>query len=231
MSDDTRPDRPGRSTESDAKAPITGAMPEGESAPDAGTKPESADRCSAPEVASDRDRGAEATAEGAVERAGVQRRGDRDPAGHVRRARHRRHLRLRRTDPDDRVPGRRRCPRTAGGGTRSTTGSVQARAELLRRDRRRSSSTAARSPSTSPAAHLATLVQHLRDDAHLRFEFCSSVSGVHYPADKGARAARGLPPAVDDPQPPDPARGLLPRRRPAHPVGGADLPDRRLARA
>ncbi len=33
--------------------------------------------------------------------------------------------------------------------------------------------------------HLAALVQHLRDDAYLRFEFCSSVSGVHYPADTG----------------------------------------------
>jgi NADH-quinone oxidoreductase subunit C len=32
--------------------------------------------------------------------------------------------------------------------------------------------------------HLADLVRYLRDDAHLRFEFCSSVSGVHYPADK-----------------------------------------------
>jgi NADH-quinone oxidoreductase subunit C len=35
------------------------------------------------------------------------------------------------------------------------------------------------------AAHLATLVRHLRDDPLLRFEFCSSVSGVHYPQDKG----------------------------------------------
>ena len=33
--------------------------------------------------------------------------------------------------------------------------------------------------------HLGSLVRHLRDDAHLRFEFCSSVSGVHYPADTG----------------------------------------------
>lgn len=33
--------------------------------------------------------------------------------------------------------------------------------------------------------HLATLVRHLRDDAYLRFELCSSVSGVHYPADAG----------------------------------------------
>jgi NADH-quinone oxidoreductase subunit C len=32
--------------------------------------------------------------------------------------------------------------------------------------------------------HLAELVRHLRDDAYLRFEFCSSVSGVHYPADQ-----------------------------------------------
>ena len=35
------------------------------------------------------------------------------------------------------------------------------------------------------AQHLAALVKHLRDDAYLRFEFCSSVSGVHYPADQG----------------------------------------------
>ncbi len=35
-------------------------------------------------------------------------------------------------------------------------------------------------------AHLATLARTLRDDAHLRFEFCSSISGVHYPADVGA---------------------------------------------
>ena len=33
--------------------------------------------------------------------------------------------------------------------------------------------------------HLAELVRHLRDDAYLRFEFCSGVSGVHYPEDTG----------------------------------------------
>ncbi|HYP43895.1 MAG TPA: NADH-quinone oxidoreductase subunit C [Propionibacteriaceae bacterium] len=33
--------------------------------------------------------------------------------------------------------------------------------------------------------HLPALVRHLRDDALLRFEFCSSVSGVNYPADQG----------------------------------------------
>lgn len=32
---------------------------------------------------------------------------------------------------------------------------------------------------------LGTLARHLRDDPHLRFELCSSVSGVHYPADSG----------------------------------------------
>jgi NADH-quinone oxidoreductase subunit C len=34
--------------------------------------------------------------------------------------------------------------------------------------------------------HLPALVRQLRDDPQLRFEFCSSVSGVHYPADVGA---------------------------------------------
>jgi NADH-quinone oxidoreductase subunit C len=32
--------------------------------------------------------------------------------------------------------------------------------------------------------HLVELVRNLRDDAYLRFEFCSGVSGVHYPADQ-----------------------------------------------
>lgn len=34
--------------------------------------------------------------------------------------------------------------------------------------------------------HIAEVMKNLRDDAHLRFEFCASVSGVHYPADTGA---------------------------------------------
>jgi NADH-quinone oxidoreductase subunit C len=34
-------------------------------------------------------------------------------------------------------------------------------------------------------AQLPMLVRHLRDDPHLRFEFCSGVSGVHYPGDAG----------------------------------------------
>ena len=34
-------------------------------------------------------------------------------------------------------------------------------------------------------AHLLSVVRQLRDDAQLRFEFCSGVSGVHYPAEEG----------------------------------------------
>lgn len=36
-----------------------------------------------------------------------------------------------------------------------------------------------------PREHLQAVVKQLRDDPHLRFEFCSSVSGVHYPTDTG----------------------------------------------
>ena len=96
---------------------------------------------------------------------------------------------------------------------------------------RRSSSTAARSPSSSAATTCWPWPQLLRDDAQLRFEFCSGVSGRALPRRRGPRAARGLPPALDDPQPPDPARGHLPRRRPARPVDRRGLPDQRLARA
>jgi NADH-quinone oxidoreductase subunit C len=34
--------------------------------------------------------------------------------------------------------------------------------------------------------HLVTVARALRDDPQLRFEFCSGVSGVHYPGDVGA---------------------------------------------
>jgi NADH-quinone oxidoreductase subunit C len=34
--------------------------------------------------------------------------------------------------------------------------------------------------------HLLSVMQQLRDDPQLRFEFCSGVSGVHYPHEKGA---------------------------------------------
>ena len=50
---------------------------------------------------------------------------------------------------------------------------------------RRSSCTAARSPSSSAAPTCSTVAQLLRDEPGLRFEFCSGVSGVHYPDDAG----------------------------------------------
>jgi NADH-quinone oxidoreductase subunit C len=37
-----------------------------------------------------------------------------------------------------------------------------------------------------PRERLAATMRALRDDAHLRFEMCASVSGVHYPDDSGA---------------------------------------------
>ena len=37
-----------------------------------------------------------------------------------------------------------------------------------------------------PRERLTDVVKALRDDAQLRFEFCASVSGVHYPSDAGA---------------------------------------------
>ena len=52
----------------------------------------------------------------------------------------------------------------------------------------------------------------------LAFELCLGVSGVHYPADTGRRAARGLPPDVDPAQPPAAAGGQRARRRPARPL-------------
>ena len=50
----------------------------------------------------------------------------------------------------------------------------------------------------------------LRDDARLRFEFCSGRQRRPLPRRHRPRAARRLPPAVDHPQPPDPGRGLGP---------------------
>ena len=59
----------------------------------------------------------------------------------------------------------------------------------------------------------------------------SGVSGVHYPRTTGPRAARGLPPALDDPQPPDPRSRSPPPTPTRTSRRRRDLPDRRLARA
>ncbi len=45
----------------------------------------------------------------------------------------------------------------------------------------------------------------LRDDPQLRFELCLGVSGVHYPHETGARAARGLSTELDHPRASRPA--------------------------
>jgi NADH-quinone oxidoreductase subunit C len=177
----TEPAGPHR--ESDAEAPIKGAVPEGESEPDAGTRSESVTGAPA-DLASDRSDAAEATQEGAVERSGatsevVETRqgmfgvhGTGDTSGYGG---------LTRTiefpaaaQPPfggwwDQVHDR--IGQLVPGYSDVITKVVIHRGEITFHVERR---------------HLATLVQHLRDDAHLRFEFCSSVSGVHYPADKGA---------------------------------------------
>ena len=128
---------------------------------------------------------------------------------HVRRARHRRHLRLRRAGH-----ARSRCPAPPSGPyggwfdevadalerARSPTAAPayderrRAGRRRPRRDHlpRRAASTC--SPSRARCATTPTL----------RFELCTGVTGVHYPDDDRPRAARGLPPALDDPQPPGP---------------------------
>ena len=55
--------------------------------------------------------------------------------------------------------------------------------------------------------HLLAVADKLLHDPALRFEIFSGVSGVHYPAEAGPGAERGLPPGVDHAQPAGPARG------------------------
>lgn len=190
MSDETDPNDRHEATEpagphleSDAKARIKGAVPEGESEPDAGTKPETL--TGAPEdVASDETAASENTAEGALARPGprsevietrqgmfgVHGTGDTSGFGGL--------VRTVEFPPATSPP--------LGGWWDSVNDRIGQlvpnysdviikvvvhRGEITFHVARQ---------------HLATLVKQLRDDAHLRFEFCSSVSGVHYPADKGA---------------------------------------------
>jgi NADH-quinone oxidoreductase subunit C len=167
--------------ESDEKAPITGAEPEGESEPDAGTKPESLTG-EAPSVDSgateaEEDEAQLATTEPTAEVLQVRRgmfgvKGSGDTSGYGGLTR---------------VVEFPAAATPPFGGWRDQvydrigalipdfsdviTKVVIHRGEITFHVERQ---------------HLPTLVQHLRDDARLRFEFCSSVSGVHYPADKGA---------------------------------------------
>ncbi len=71
----------------------------------------------------------------------------------------------------------------------------------------------------------------LRDDPALELRVLLRCLGRQLPGGHRPRAARRLPPALDDLQPADPARGQLPRQRPAHPVDRGDVPHQRLARA
>ena len=96
-----------------------------------------------------------------------------------------------------------------------------ARPPALETPSRRSSCTAARSPSTSAASTCSRSRSCCATTPRCASSSARGVSGVHYPDDTGPRAARRLPPALDDPQPADPARGHLPRRRPAHPVASS----------
>ncbi|GAA1432953.1 NADH-quinone oxidoreductase subunit C [Microlunatus lacustris] len=186
MSGDNRGDRTAGgepiSAESDAKARVKGAVDEGESAPDAGTRTGSLTG-SAPEVSTDdteagEDRSelttsSQPTAEVLETRRGMFGvRGTGDTSGYGG---------LTRTIefPSAAAPPfggwwdtvNDRLGELVPGYSDVITKVVIHRGEITFHVARQ---------------HLPTLVRHLRDDAQLRFEFCSGVSGVHYPADAGA---------------------------------------------
>jgi NADH-quinone oxidoreductase subunit C len=155
----------GLNDESDAKARVKGADPQGESAPDAGTRPESLTG-SEPALPSDETEVLE------VRRGmfGVRGTGDTSGYGGLTRT----------IDfPAPSAPPyggwwdtvNDRIGELVPNYSDVVTRVVVHRGEITFH--------------VAPAA-LPTLVRHLRDDAQLRFEFCSSVSGVHYPGDRGA---------------------------------------------
>jgi NADH-quinone oxidoreductase subunit C len=183
-SDVTKAEEPaGPHTESDAQAPVKGAMPEGESEPNAGTKSESATGAPS-DVASDETAADETTQEGAVEKAettaevietrqgmfGVHGTGDTSGYGGLTRT-----IEFPAASQPpfggwwDQVNDR--IGQLVPSYSDVITKVVIHRGEITFHVDRR---------------HLTELIQQLRDDAYLRFEFCSSISGVHYPADKGA---------------------------------------------
>ncbi len=186
MSGDNRGDRTASgepiNAESDAKARVKGAVPEGESAPDAGTRAGSLTGA-APDLATDQTEAGEDRSELAVSS---------QPTTEV--------LETRRG-----MFGVRGTGDTSGYGGLTKTIAFPSAVEppfggwwdqvhdrigtlMHGTDGVLTKVVVHRGEITFHVApqHLPTLVRHLRDDAQLRFEFCSSVSGVHYPADAGA---------------------------------------------
>jgi NADH-quinone oxidoreductase subunit C len=185
---DNKPTDEGINAESDAKAPITGADPQGESEPDAGTKAEQQTE-PAPAVSSEAseaetDRAEAEQGEGTdVARAdsapevlqvrkgmfGVQGTGDTSGYGGLTRT-------IEFPAPSNPPFGGwwdqvySRVGELIPGYSDVITKVVIHRGEITFHVARE---------------HLTELVKQLRDDAYLRFEFCSSISGVHYPADRG----------------------------------------------
>ena len=159
------PSSPDLHKESDAEAPVTGAVPEGESEPDAETRPESLVG-SDPAVPSDETEVIE------VRRGmfGVRGTGDTSGYGGLSRT-------IEFPAPSAPPFGgwwdsvHDRIGELVPNYSDVITKVVIHRGEITFHVARR---------------HLTTLVRHLRDDAQLRFEFCSGISGVHYPADRGA---------------------------------------------
>jgi NADH-quinone oxidoreductase subunit C len=180
--------------ESDEKAPIKGGLAEGESQPDAGTKTETL-AASAPDVGSAveeavADRAAVVVAEPTAEVIAVRKgmfgakgSGDTSGYGGLRRI-------VEFPAPSrppfggwwDQVYERIRHLMGEGGeGGGGPNALVPNYSEVITKV------VIHRGEITFHVAreHLLTLVRFLRDDAQLRFEFCSSVSGVHYPDDVG----------------------------------------------
>ncbi len=177
---DTPKDPLGPQTESDAKAPITGAVPGGESEPDAETKVGS-QTGAAPDVATTDTEAEQAGAEVAagtpteeiIEKRtgmfGVHGSGDTSGYGGLSRT----------IDfPSSSQPPYGGWWDQVDDRINSLVPNYSDVIEKVVVYRGEITFHVAR-------AQLPTLVRHLRDDAHLRFEFCSSVSGVHYPQDKG----------------------------------------------
>jgi NADH-quinone oxidoreductase subunit C len=187
LSPDPRSERSaeGVNAESDAKARVTGGLPQGESAPDPGTRAGSVTG-SAPEVASGASDGDQATDEAAQSEVAVA-----SPSAEVLEVRQGM-FGVRGTGDTSGYGGLTRTIAFPGPAEQPFGGwwdQVSDRiGELVGNYSDVISKVVIHRGEITfhvVPAQLAMLARHLRDDAHLRFELCSSVSGVHYPADRG----------------------------------------------